>query len=867
MRRSPNCTGETLRQARFWLVWSLRDLRRRWAQVLATALVIAIGIAVFAGLGGMRQFREESARRSFDALKFHDLRVSLPDGVFASAGQLDRAVRKVIGTAGVQATAAQERLLVSTQIDAGPIGRDVLTPGLVIGVPLGDDRRRDDSVTGRADGSAGGSRSGTVDLVHASRGRALAPRDDGRNVAVLDDSYAHFYKLPISGRLALPGGESIEYVGQGQSPQYFLITSETGFGGESTLGVLYTSLKTAQRLSGRTGAINELELRLAPSTATIRGAGSGAGTTTDPAAGVAAAKRAIENSEDPLLAGVEVTRGVDEQSYTIMFRDAENDQRMLGFFGLLVLLGASVAAFNLVGRAVEAERREIGIGMALGVPTPRLALRPLLLGAEIALAGTVLGAALSIWLAGAYAGVFKEFLPLPVWGDTFDADVFVRGGLVGFVLPFAASAWPVWRAVRVQPVQAIRVSARAASGGFVRAATHLRLPGDTVAQMPWRNSSRTPRRTLLAVIGLAAVLGAIVSLVGVMDSFTHTVQLSRAEIVGRAPGRLNAALEGLKREDDPAVRALSRTKGVAKSDPRLDLPGAISAPGSESIFALLSINQTNDAAASPPVWLPTIDAGRLPRAANEIAIAPKAASDLKVEVGDHVDVSVAGPGAGGKTVEHRLRLKVSGLTADPFRAFAYATPDLASRLGLGGLTNAVSVMPRPGASEGAVRRALATGGIVATTRAATADTDALTDTIDQFQGVLRVAAIAALVLAVLMAFNLAGISLEERRREYATMFAYGLSVRRALGVAAVENLIVGVLGTALGLLIGVITTGWILTSLTGETWPEIGMIRHLSLGSAAGVVFVGIAAVSITPYLMVRRLTGMDVPSTLRVVE
>ena len=68
------------------------------------------------------------------------------------------------------------------------------------------------------------------------------------------------------------------------------------------------------------------------------------------------------------LPGATVTLGREEQSYAIMFRDAKNDQRMMTFFGLLVLLGASIGAFNLVGRAVDAERREIGIGMALGVP-------------------------------------------------------------------------------------------------------------------------------------------------------------------------------------------------------------------------------------------------------------------------------------------------------------------------------------------------------------------------------------------------------------------------------------------------------------------------------------------------------------------
>lgn len=44
----------------------------------------------------------------------------------------------------------------------------------------------------------------------------------------------------------------------------------------------------------------------------------------------------------------------------------------------------------------------------------------------------------------------------------------------------------------------------------------------------------------------------------------------------------------------------------------------------------------------------------------------------------------------------RTILAVTGLVADPFRVFAYATPGLATRIGLGGVANSLSVMPEPG---------------------------------------------------------------------------------------------------------------------------------------------------------------------------
>ena len=52
----------------------------------------------------------------------------------------------------------------------------------------------------------------------------------------------------------------------------------------------------------------------------------------------------------------------------MLYDDIEGDQRLYDIFAVLILAGAAFAAFNLAGRIVEAQRREIGIGMALGVP-------------------------------------------------------------------------------------------------------------------------------------------------------------------------------------------------------------------------------------------------------------------------------------------------------------------------------------------------------------------------------------------------------------------------------------------------------------------------------------------------------------------
>ena len=65
---------------------------------------------------------------------------------------------------------------------------------------------------------------------------------------------------------------------------------------------------------------------------------------------------------------------LEDPVHRALYEDAHNDQTTWNIFAFLILFGAAFAAFNLVSRAVDAQRREIGIGMALGLPPRLLAL-------------------------------------------------------------------------------------------------------------------------------------------------------------------------------------------------------------------------------------------------------------------------------------------------------------------------------------------------------------------------------------------------------------------------------------------------------------------------------------------------------------
>jgi putative ABC transport system permease protein len=146
-------------------------------------------------------------------------------------------------------------------------------------------------------------------------------------------------------------------------------------------------------------------------------------------------------------------------------------------------------------------------------------------------------------------------------------------------------------------------------------------------------------------------------------------------------------------------------------------------------------------------------------------------------------------------------------------------------------------------------------------------TTEIRDMIRDYLGILRIAEAAVLALAVLIAFNSASITVDERAREEATMFAYGLRVRAVLGMLTTETVLMGILGTAIGIGGGFLVLRWMITVLLPRTMPELGMSVVLSPSTMATTMVLGVLAVALAPLSMTRRLRNMDIPSTLRVLE
>jgi putative ABC transport system permease protein len=524
--------------------------------------------------------------------------------------------------------------------------------------------------------------------------------------------------------------------------------------------------------------------------------------------------------------------------------------------------GAVVAAFNLIARVVESQRREIGLSMVFGVRPLRIAVRPLLVAAEIALLGALFGIAVGMGIGLAMASVLRDLQPLPQWQTPFLPGVFFAVGLAGFLLPFLATTWPVWRAVRVPPVQAIQAGYRSVKGGgLAPVLSRIRLPGNTFMQMPVRNVVRTPRRSLLTIVGIAAALAALVAFVGLIDSFLGTIDRGRDELRSSSPDRLEATLDRPYAIHSGEVRALAGADAVGAAEPILRLD-SLAIKGGDEVALQLEVR-----ALDSTMWRPTITAGERDRETPGIYLTELAASNLGADVGDEITLRHPRltPAGGFELVE--TPLPVLGLHPHPFRFVAYMDANHAALFNLAGATNLVQVNSAEGATADDVKRALFEMPGVTSVQGVDEVGQAIEDLLSEFVIVLRVVEGAMLLLALLIAFNSASINMDERAREHATMFAFGVPVRTVLRMAVMENLILGVFATALGFLGGWLLLLLIIAIRIPETIPDIDVPPVISPTTVVITVALGILAVALSPLLTWRRLRRMNVPATLKVFE
>jgi putative ABC transport system permease protein len=806
--------------AGFWFRWAWRDLRTRAFQVIAIAAIIALGAGIYAGLASVSVWRRQSLDASFAALHGHDVHVSVLNVIVDRA----RLVSAIRAGARDAISGVETHLIARAPARAVHDGVAVPAAGEVVGTDL------------RAPSA--------VDRWRVMAGRDLTSHDT--ESVLLDAHFARANDLPSHGRIRI-GNTDVRYVGLALSPAYLNLNTTAGeaIQGQATRAVVYAPVELVESIADAApGQVNDAVVA------------TRAGTSVEHTAAAIQRSLATRLPDVP----VAVTSRRDEPSLGALYDEISSEQYLFDVFALLIIAGAGFAVFTLTKRVVEAQRREIGIAMSLGVRPARIAIRTMLFAGEISVLGVVLGIAAGWLIATWVLSVVRSNAPLPYWTTPFQSGAFGRAALLGLSVPLIASAIPVWRAVRVQPVEAL-LPAHLRAGGH--RLTHLlrrvRLPGTIVWQAPLRRIVRAPARSCLTILAIAFVMAPLLAAFGATDSARKTIDTGEQLLTGNTGDRLVVDLIDYQPTNTALVTGIVNAPQVAEAAPGLNTGGYLIRDG-KSLGVSISMGDLHDGLAVPP----TIAALRL--APGGIVISRKAASDLGLDIGETVTLRHPKTvGTGFRFVE--TKLPVRAVHTSPYRFVAYMDLSDEKIMGLDGIVNTVKVRPRASVSIDRVQRDMSGRSGVASALPTSELSRTMRDILSVVGNLFIILQIVIAALAFLVAYNASKIGTEERAREHATMFAFGIRVRRVALIAVAESLALAVVGVALALGFGTAVLRWILATVFPAAVPDLAVLQDVSPMSYLVTIGIAVAAALAAPWLNVRRLRTMNIPATLRYVE
>ena len=811
------------------LRWTLRDARKRWIQVAAIGFTLAIGIGLYAGLSSVTEWRLISIDKSLEATIMYDLRATVGEGGDVPSGSLARIASEIDGV-----DRYSERLVFDTQVETVVDGEELLVHGRIVGMDVSGSEP-------------------VVNDVYLIDDAARPASGTATPQVLVNRSFATFWDLPASGTLTVGGDVDVDYVGSAVSPEYFLIVEGNGSLGKSNLAVLFAPVAAAQDISGRSGVVNDLVLTFEPGA---------------DAAAVTAQLIDAAASQDGVL--LDVLTREETPSYVGLTGSPELDQGIYNAISLLLFVGAAFAALNFSARMVEAQRREMGNSMAIGERPRSIVIRPLLIGLQIGILGMILGVVVGYAIAFQTVSVVQEVAWLPIFEQPFQGAIYAQAMAIGFAVPVLAVLWPVVRAVRVKPVDAIRSSHLSSRGGSLGPIiSRIPLPGRSLERMPFRNLMRAPRRTFLTLLTFTMSLAIMFAMLGLSSTFAGTFEQGNEELLGGEPDRFMVQMDSLYPVDAPQVTDVLADPTVDLGEPALVL-GA-------NVFNAEADDDDDDATRldlvvrfvdfGSPVWTPTATEGTLSRGAPGIVLADKAARDFGVGVGDEVVVTHPALVDGAFTFGTST-LSVTAIHPHPLRLNAYLDLSQASTWGFGGLANVVTGVPANGTSLNDVKRSLfGSGKGVSLVQGLGETFQSVEDSLEQSEDVFFITQIFVVFLVMLIAFNTANINVDERSRDHATMFAYGIPVRRVIANLSVEGLLLGVVAVVLGGLFGYALLLWMALFLMPTAIPEIGMIVTVQWWGMALSFVLALIAIAVAPVFPGRKLKKMFIPGQLRMME
>lgn len=528
-------------------------------------------------------------------------------------------------------------------------------------------------------------------------------------------------------------------------------------------------------------------------------------------------------------------------SYVNFKNDTAIVEAISGVFPIFFAVIAALVCMTTMTRMVNEERTQIGTLKALGYSDGRIALKYLLYAGGAALVGCLAGFFFGtegltriIWAAYSsrysFAPLSSRFAPIILVGSV---AVSVLGALI--VTYFSCRG-----ELRENSAQLIRPKPPESGKRILleRAAGPLWNKLSFMSKVSLRGAFRYKKRMFMTLLGISGCTALVVASFGFNDSISDVTTYQYEDILRYDGVALidYAEKEGIEELLSAEAESYSfayneEISVIYSSDTRSATAVAIS---EENVKDYINFINGEEAVGYPQK--------------GETVLCKNLADILGAAAGDIVTIEFGG---------FERTFTVSGVTDNYLNNYAYFSLDDVDEI------NAVYFNAKEGEEEKLVSKIRVLSGVTYVTATAE-ERGTVDDILSGMKYVVVVLIIFAGALAFIVLYNLTNINIMERIREVATVKVLGFTPKETASYILRENIILSVIGCAVGLPLGKLLHWYIMSCVSVDGMAFLTVVAPWSYVFAFAL---SMAFAAFTCFLMRFKLNKIDMAESLKSVE
>lgn len=512
----------------------------------------------------------------------------------------------------------------------------------------------------------------------------------------------------------------------------------------------------------------------------------------------------------------------------------------LGIAALILLI--------LLNRMVRTERTQIGLMKAFGYSNWAVGLHYIEYGVILALIGCVGGFGLGEWMAGGMIKMYVQFYQFPILESRIYLDVLARSMGITILFATLGALVAAIQAARIHPAESMRAEApRAVNKVWIERIPFLWRRITFTWKMIFRNISRNRFRSAVNLFGTAISLSLLLMGFFMIDSveFGMDFQFQDAQ-------REDVKVSFQTEQGKDVFYEVSRFPHVRRAEPLLEYPFEV-----RSAWRKKDVVLTGVPPGAEMQKIMDFDRKEYHLGAGGVILAENLAEELGVGPGDTVRLK---PLLG--RIDRTYSVTVRDIAQQFLGTAAYMEHGALSRmLEEPFAINSALLRIEEGSRDELNRYMKDVGGIAAVTFNQDAY-DSIKKTIGQSMKITNSVLLSfAGVIAFSIIYNITSVSLSERQRELASLRVLGFTVGDVGRIMYFENIVMGLLGIAAGIPLGMGICALLVTAYSNDMFH---MPFHIERSTYITAILLTFSFVLLANLAVRRKIGRLDLVEVLK---